>query len=153
MGNKVKLTYYVDADYARDKVTRESVSSYMIFINNTLYKFYTKRQNTVQTSTFGSELVATSIAVEAMMEIHYVLRTIGVRIEKTSILYGDNKSVVLNTTVPSSMLKKKHQGCAYHRVCEAVAAGITSYIHIGSKAHYSYILTKPLCALDHHHLI
>jgi hypothetical protein len=33
-------------------------------------------------------------------------------------------SVVMNTTRPESTLKKKHNAIAYHRVREAVAAGI-----------------------------
>ena len=37
-------------------------------------------------------------------------------------LSNDNKSVVVNTTIPSSALKKKHCAVAYHQVCEAVAA-------------------------------
>jgi hypothetical protein len=39
-------------------------------------------------------------------------------------MLGDNMSVVLNTTVPSSVLKKKHNATAYHHVREAIAARI-----------------------------
>ena len=37
-------------------------------------------------------------------------------------MLGDNMSVVLNTEVPPSVLKKKHNAIAYHWVMEAIAA-------------------------------
>ena len=61
-------------------------------------------------------------------------------------------SVVLNMTVPSSPLKKKHLGCAYNRVREAIAAGIIDYGHISSGENVADIFTKPLPAAVFHHL-
>jgi hypothetical protein len=49
---------------------------------------------------------------------------LGVPIDGPALLLGDNKSVVLNTLVTSSILKKKDHACAYHHVCEAIAGGI-----------------------------
>ena len=53
-------------------------------------------------------------------------------------------SVVLNTTVPSSVLKKKHNAIAYHRVREAIAAGIIRFYHIRSEDNLADVLTNPL---------
>jgi hypothetical protein len=39
-------------------------------------------------------------------------------------------SVVLNTTVLSSNLKKKHDAIAYHRVRESIAARIMRFTYI-----------------------
>ena len=69
---------------------------------------------------------------------------IGMRVEGPSTLLIDNNSVVINSTLPSSTLKKKHNATAYHKVCEAVAAGIVRIAHISSKMNHSDILTKPL---------
>ena len=69
---------------------------------------------------------------------------LGVAIEKTSILIGDNLSVLLNTSVPSCVLKKKHLGCSYHRVREAVAGGIVKFWYTPSNNNFADVLTKPL---------
>jgi hypothetical protein len=53
---------------------------------------------------------------------------------------GDNMSVVLNTTVPSSVLKNKHNTIAYRRVREAIAARIMSFTHLKSEENISDIL-------------
>jgi hypothetical protein len=57
-GKAAKITTYVDADHAHDQVTRRSVTGILLFINNTPIRWYSKRQNTVETSTYGAELVA-----------------------------------------------------------------------------------------------
>ena len=69
---------------------------------------------------------------------------LGVPIDGSVLMLGDNKSVVLNTTIPSSALKKKHCAVAYHQVCKAVAARIVRFCHINTKLNIADILTKPL---------
>ena len=68
----------------------------------------------------------------------------GVGLEKSSLLIGDNMAVVLNTTLPSSTLKKKHQSCNYHKVRESIAGGYIVYKHIRSEDNLADLLTKPL---------
>jgi hypothetical protein len=50
--------------------------------------------------------------------------------------------IYLNTTLPSSTLKKKHNAIAYHRVREAVAANVVKVNHIEGKENIADILTK-----------
>jgi len=143
-GNMATLTLYVDADHARDKLTRRSVTGIILLMNNTPIYWLSRRQKTVETSTYGSELVAARIGVDLIIEMRYKLRMLGVPIEETSYMVGDNMSVVLNTTLPSSALKKKHQACNYHRVREAIAGRIIKFGHIPSENNLADICTKPL---------
>ena len=98
-------------------------------------------------------MVATKVAVEAIMELRYQLRMVGVPVNGPAILYGDNMSVVLSTSVPSSVLKKKMLALCYHRVREAVAAKIIVYKHIRSERNKADILTKPLGGTTFHGLV
>ena len=98
----------------------------------------------MESSTYGSELVAARIATELILELRYMLRMIGVPMDGPALLLGDNMSVVLNTTVPSSVLKKKHCAIGYHRVRESIAAGILQFAHIKSTDNIADIMTKPL---------
>ena len=121
IGNLATLTCYVDADHARDKLTRRSVTGIVLLVNNTPLTWMSKRQKTVETSTYGSEMVAARIATDLIIKWRYKLRMLGIVLENTSMLVGDNMSVVVNTTLPSSALKKKHQACNYNHICEAIA--------------------------------
>ena len=98
----------------------------------------------METSTYGSELIAARMAVDLLVEWRYKARVLGLDLEDQSWLLGDNMSVVLNTTLPSSSLKKKHQACNYHRVREAIAGGYLIFGHIDSKENIADICTKPL---------
>jgi hypothetical protein len=59
-------------------------------------------------------------------------------------MLGNNQSVVLNTIVPSSILKKKHNSLAYHWAREAIAAQIIAFCHIDSKENIAEVSMKPL---------
>jgi hypothetical protein len=152
-GSLVEISTYVDADHARDQVTRRSVTGVLLLINNTPLQWLSRKQPTVETSTYGSEMVATRIAIDMIIEVRYKLRMLGVPLRGASLLLGDNMSVVLNTTIPSSPIKKKHLSCAYHRIREAIAAGIIDYAHITSKENVADIFTKPLPAATFQYLV
>ena len=85
--------------------------------------WYSKRQNNVEISTFGSEFIALRIATELTEYLQYKLRMFGVPIAGPARVFCDNKSVVKSSSVPESRIKKKHCSIAYHRVREAIAAG------------------------------
>ena len=149
----VKITCYVDASHACDLVTRRSTTGILLCVNKVPVKWYSKRQNTVESSTYGSELVAARIAVEMIIEYRFRLRMMGIAVEGPSVLLVDNEAVVKNTTLPSSTLKKKHNAIAYHKVKEVVAAGIIIVAHINSKENIANILTKPLSPQDYYRLL
>ena len=96
---------YKDADHAHDVLTRRSVTGILLLINNKPIHWISKRQKTVETSTYSSELVAAKQAVELIMEVRYALRMMGVPFDGPALMLGNNNSVVLNTTMPNSMLK------------------------------------------------
>ena len=117
-------------------------------MNNTPISWYSKCQKTVESSTYGSELVASRLAVEQIIALRYALTMVGCNLETSSLLVGDNMAVILNTTIPSSAIKKKHQACNYHKVRESIAAGFIKFAHIKSEDNVADILTKPLpCAI------
>jgi hypothetical protein len=68
-------------------------------------------------------------------------------------MLGDNMSVVLNTTIPSSSLKKKHLACSYHRIREAIAGKYVKFGHIGSEFNLADVNTKPLNSVVFHRIV
>ena len=58
---------------------------------------------------------------------------LGVPIQGPTFMYGDNKTVVQSSAVPHSRLHKRHSLLAYHRVREAIAAGVVVFLHIAGK--------------------
>ena len=106
--------------------------------------WFSKRQNTVETSTFGSEFIAMKQAVEMIEGLRYKLRMMGIEVEGPTSIFCDNESVVKNASRPKSTLKKKHVAISYHRVREAQAAGIVQVAFESTDFNLADILTKPL---------
>ncbi len=69
---------------------------------------------------------------------------LGVGIQGSTVMYGDNQSVVISITASNSTLKMRHNALTHHRVREAVAAGIISLTFIKSAMNWADIHTKPL---------
>jgi len=69
--------------------------------------YCSKRQNTVETSIFSSELMATNYAWKYIRGLRYKLRMTGIPFSDPYYVYGDIKSVLYNTTLPDSTLKNK----------------------------------------------
>ena len=141
-GKRVVLTTYVDANLFHDVITGRSVTAVLHIINQTPFDWYTKRQATCETATFSSEFVATRTAVDQIMDIRLTLRYMGVPVHGKTYMFGDNQSVVTNSTIPHSELKKRHQALAYHRTREAIAAKIIGFFHIRSEQNPADILSK-----------
>ncbi|MGH7955267.1 MAG: hypothetical protein ACREOZ_04830 [Gloeomargaritales cyanobacterium] len=123
-GQPVQINVFCDAAHATDIVTRKSVTGILVYLNSAPIKWYSKRQNTVESSTFGSEFIALKIAVEMVEGLRYKLRMFGVPLDGPANGFCDNNSVVRNVTDPASTLKKRHNSIAYHKVRESAAAGI-----------------------------
>jgi hypothetical protein len=143
-GKPVEVRCYVDADHAGDQLMRRSRSGIVILLNSAPTMLYSKKQNTVETSTFGSEFVALKIAAETLRGLRYKLRMMGVPIAGPSYVYCDNNSVVMNSTAPASTLKKKSNSIAYHAVRWSVAAEEMRVTHVASEDNLADILTKSL---------
>jgi hypothetical protein len=62
--------------------------------------WFSKRHNSVEASTFGSEFRAMKKAVEMIEALRYNLRMFGEPIEDTTNVFCDNEAVCKNTTRP-----------------------------------------------------
>jgi hypothetical protein len=58
----VTLSHYVDANLMHDVTTGKSVTGILHLINKTPLDWYSKKQSTVETATYGSEFVAAQYA-------------------------------------------------------------------------------------------
>jgi hypothetical protein len=143
-GKEVQISCFVDASHADDVITRRSTTGFIIFINKTPILWYSKRQNCIETSTYGSEFTALRIATEHIIGLRYKLRTLGVPLMGPAYTFCDNNSVVLSSTIPGSILKKKHNAIAYHKVRETIACGVMQLHYVSTEWNLADILTKIL---------
>lgn len=141
-GRPVTLTHYVDANLYHDCLTGRSVTGILHFINATPIDWFSKRQSTVETATYGSEFVAARTCVEQVIDLRNTLRYLGVPIRGRSWMFGDNESVVNSSVQPHAKLHKRHTALSFHRVREAIASGTLWFSHIPGDSNPADILSK-----------
>ena len=141
-GNPILISCFVDADHAGNRITRSSHTGIIIFCNRAPIQWYSKRQNTVDSSSFGPKFIALRIATEMIEALRYKLRMFGIPLKGPANIFCDNNSVVTNPTHPESTLHKKHNGIPYHKVRESVASGTIRIAKEDSATNIADMLTK-----------
>ena len=68
----------------------------------------------------------------------------GIAIDMPSFVFGDNQSVLANTSLPHSKLKKKSSSIAFHFVREGVAKTEWKTAYLNTDLNPSDMLTKSL---------
>jgi hypothetical protein len=94
LGNYVTLSHYVDANLMHDITSGKSITGILYLVNKTPIDWYSKKQATVETATYGSEFVAARVCVEQIIDLCTTLQYLGLPIRDKSHMFGDNKSVV-----------------------------------------------------------
>jgi hypothetical protein len=82
--------------------------------------------------------------VEQIQALRLKLRWFGIPVEIPANVFCDNNSVVTITTQPEVTLQKNHNGIAYHKWREAVAAKVIQVAHWPGEINFADLLTKIL---------
>jgi hypothetical protein len=143
-GKGFRMRMFVDSNHAAESVTRQSRTGFLCFLNSVPINWVSKKQGSCETSTFGSEFVAMKTATEYARALRYKLRMMGIQCDEQTYVYGDNQSVLANTSTPESQLKKKSNSIAYHFVREGCARDEWRTTYVNTHDNPADLLTKPL---------
>jgi hypothetical protein len=142
LGKYVTLTHYFDANLYHDMLTGRSVTGILHLFNKTPIDWYSKKQATVETATYGSEFIAARTCIDQIIDLRTTLRYLGVPVRATSYVFGDNKTVCDSSAVPHAKLHKRHHALSFHRVREAVASRYVAIYHMNGEHNPADIMTK-----------
>ncbi len=146
-GKPVVTTAFVDASHGANKKTRRSHSGYIIFVNRAPIKWFSKRQQTVETSAFSAEFIAMKHCIEDIEHLRFKLRMFGIPLDSEhpeTHVFCDNESLVKNASKVESTLNKKHSEIAYHFARWNVAAKVIKVAWINTNDNLADALTKRL---------
>ena len=88
--------------------------------------------------------MAARIAVQHIIDIRATLRYMGIPLDGPAWMFGDNQSVICSSTIPASVLKKRHNALSYHTVRAAIAAGYVKFRHVDGTENPADMFTKYL---------
>ncbi|KAK2578615.1 hypothetical protein KPH14_000964 [Odynerus spinipes] len=146
--SNLKITGFVDADFANDETDRKSYTDFVFTLGNAAISWESKKQSNVAISTSEAEYLALSEACkEAKFLKNLLLEIINENIKVE--IYNDNQSAQTwgNEQMPYS--RTKHIDIKNHFIKEAVSSSIVKLRYINSNQMIADILTKPLQASKH----
>ncbi|XP_019160754.1 PREDICTED: uncharacterized protein LOC109157309, partial [Ipomoea nil] len=101
------LTGYSDADFAGCKIDRKSTSGTCQFLGGRLVSWFSKKQNSIATSTAEAEYIAAGSCCAQILWMKQQLLDYGIKCENVSILC-DNTSAIAITQNPVLHSRTKH---------------------------------------------
>ena len=138
-GKSVQINCFVDADHGGDKVTRRLQTGMILLGNSEPLVWYSKRQNTVESSTFGTEFVALRIATEMISFFPYMLQ---MSTGRTCECFLRQRGCLSKRHICRVQVKAKHNSICFHLVREAIAAGKMVVFKVDEKENLANLLTK-----------
>ena len=147
IGKEFIISAFIDADFAGDSLTWRYRTGFLVMLNGVPTFWLSKKQSSrMETSSFGSKCVAMRQCCRYLKGLRYKLRMMGIPVMNPCFIYGDNQSVLWNTSISDSISKKKPAGVSYHFVCEGVSSYQWRTSCINANDNSSDILTKNLPA-------
>ena len=96
------MTIFIDVDHGSNILNRRSHTGYIMYMIIALMVYFSKKQNTVEASTYGLELLAMRIVRDRIVEMMINCKNIYFPLFGATEVYWDNQGVVMNTSIPGS---------------------------------------------------
>ena len=143
VGQKFKLSVYVDSDHASDVDDRKSMSGYIIYLGSTPIVWRSKKQKgkPAESST-EAEYIAFSACINEIVWIIAFLSELGLSVPTPVPVYYDNTSAKDLAHNPVHHERTKHIDIRYHRIREFILDGTISLHYVKSADNPADIFTK-----------
>ena len=125
-GKPIVPNHYFDANLMHDILSGKAVTGTIHFWNKTPMDWYSKKQSTSETATYGFKFLSCWTCFEqAIYHQNYPI----------SYAWGDNKLMINSATNPDARIHKRHNILSFHFVWNIIAAEYINLQH--PKSHFN----------------
>ncbi|KAK6159950.1 hypothetical protein DH2020_003331 [Rehmannia glutinosa] len=139
-----KLIGYSDLDYVGCRVDRKSTSGTCQMLGNRLVSWFSKKQNSIATSTAEAEYIVAGSCCAQVLWMRQQLRDYEIE-EKEIPIMCDNTSDIVITQNPLLHSRTKHIDVMYHFIRDHVEKKDITLEYISNDKQLADIFTKSLC--------
>ncbi|GJZ88143.1 hypothetical protein Tco_0659925 [Tanacetum coccineum] len=145
----LQITGFIDADWASCLMTRKSLTSYCIFLGNSLDSWKTKKLATVSRSSTEAEYRAMAATICELLWLSYLLHDLKIKVKLRVTLFCDNKAAQQIAANPCFLDITKHLEIDCHFTRDKVQDGFLQTAYIPSHLQLADIMTKALGKVQH----
>jgi hypothetical protein len=139
----MRVTGYVDSDWAANKDTRKSTTGFLVTIGGCLVSWQSKAQPSVTLSSTEAEYVALSMCAQEIKFIMMLLDEIAANfLETPSILREDNTGAIFTAKNQQIGARTKHIDVKHHHVKDMLQAGELELLFVKSEENFADLMTK-----------
>ena len=137
-----ELKAYTDSDWASEVEDRKSVTGYIVYLNDGILTYKTKKQPVVATSTMEAEFISICSCLETMKFLMNLLKFMNVNVKKPAVIYSDNQSAIqaFKSRIPTK--KSKHIDIRFHKIKNSRKRKEVRINYVRSEMNPSDLLTK-----------
>ncbi|KAL2235828.1 UNVERIFIED_CONTAM: Retrovirus-related Pol polyprotein from transposon TNT 1-94 [Sesamum indicum] len=139
----VELKGFVDSNYANDKDSRKSTTSYIFTLCNACISWKSQLQSIVALSTTEAEYIATTEAIKEALWLKGLISEIGF-LKNKLVVYSDSQSSIQLCKNPVFHYRTKHIDVRYHFIRDVINNGIINLEKVKSEENPADMGTKCL---------
>jgi hypothetical protein len=142
-----ELVVYTDADWAGCPDTRRSTSGFVVFLDDSLVSWSSKRQPVVSRLSAEAEHRVVANGIAEAMWLRQLLQELQSPLTRSTLVYYDNVSAMYLSTNPVQHQRTEHVELDLHFVRERVVIGYVRVLHVPTTSRFTDIFTKGLPTL------
>lgn len=142
----VAVESFGDADWASCLDSRKSVTSFCVFLGQSLISWNTKKQSTISRSSAEAEYQSLAATACELKWISYLLQDLKVSLTDSITLWCDNQAAIHIVGNPVFHERTKHIEIDYHHTGNLYKDGFLTLKYLASKSQLANVFTKPLAA-------
>ncbi|KAM3936979.1 LOW QUALITY PROTEIN: uncharacterized protein RB166_002717 [Leptodactylus fuscus] len=140
---ELKLTGYVDADWAGDSSDRKSTSGY-VFKLGEIISWSSRKQVSVALSSTEAEYVSTAYASQEVIWLKQLMNDLGKPSIEPTVIYEDNQGCIKLACSEKISARTKHIDVKHHHLCDLIEYDVIQFIYCETDKMIADIMTKPL---------
>ena len=141
--NKEGFMAFTDADWAADKISRKSVTGYIVTLAGGAISWVSRKQKTIALSSTEAEYMSMSDTSRQIVWIESLMQELSFPID-TIFLCCDNQGAMFLASNPAQEHRSKHIDIKYHYIRECVEKQKVKLTYVPTNEQIADIMTKNL---------